>query len=118
MKRTFGAAFYYWRMALLRVTGKAIMAGIVSMAATLNGVEWSEFNPTERFVAIATGLGAMWLVVDAFLDQSMSRLQPQVFAIPPDATLVEQKVVSKSGTTFVEAREEKPVASQPETRDG
>lgn len=73
-RRTFTEGILYWKLAVTKCTGKALMAGINSIVATLNGVEWNTFTPTQKFVAFMTAAGAMWLVMDAFLDQTMSRL--------------------------------------------
>ena len=72
--RAIKASFLYWKLAIAKCGGKALMAVINSVVATLNGVEWNTFTPTQQFVAVATALGAGWLVIDAFLDQTMSRL--------------------------------------------
>lgn len=78
------AVFLYWKLAVFRVTGKSLMALALSITTTLNGAEWSQFTPTQKFVALVTGLGAMWLVIDAFLDQTINQIQqnPDGFGIP------------------------------------
>lgn len=72
--KDFKAKLIYWKLALAKCLGKALMAAINSVVATLNGVEWNTFTPTQEFVAVATAFGASWLVIDAFLDQTMSHL--------------------------------------------
>lgn len=74
MNRSITDNLLYWKLAITKASGKSLMAGVNAMVATLNGVEWSSFTKTQKFVAIATALAAMWLVLDAFLDQTMSRL--------------------------------------------
>ena len=72
--RTFGRGLLYWKLAILKVSGKALIAAVNSLVATLNGVQWEMFTTTQKFVAMATAGAAMWMVVDAFLDQSMGIL--------------------------------------------
>jgi hypothetical protein len=67
-------AVLYWKLAIAKVSGKALLAGALSVAQTLNGVSWDSFSPSEKFVAIVTALGIMWAIVDAFLDTTMSQL--------------------------------------------
>jgi len=74
MKRTLTEHLLYWKLAITKATGKSLMAGANSVVATLNGVEWSTFTGTQKFVAFVTAAGAMWLVMDAFLDSTMQRL--------------------------------------------
>lgn len=81
---TLKAVWLYWKLALFRVSGKALMAGMTSVVATLNGSQWGGFSATEKFVAVITAMGAMWLVIDAFLDQTISRIEqnPDGLGIP------------------------------------
>lgn len=73
--KTFTEQVLFWKLAILKCSGKAIMAGITSIVASLNGItSWNDFTPTQQFIVLCTGLGSMWLVVDSFLDQSMARL--------------------------------------------
>jgi len=65
----------FWKLPMAKCAGKALMALLLSIVATLNGAEWSIFTPTQKFVAIVLALGAMWTVIDAFLNDTMSRLQ-------------------------------------------
>ena len=64
----------FWKLAIAKCSGKALMALLMSVVATLNGMEWNDFLPTQKFVAICVALGAMWTVVDAFLSDTMSKL--------------------------------------------
>ena len=70
-------AILFWKMAIIKCSGKALMALLLSIVGTLNGVEWSEFTPTQHFIAIVVALGAMWTVVDAFLSDTMTKLQDE-----------------------------------------
>lgn len=74
---TFKAAFLYWKLAIFRITGKALMAAAVSVVTTLNGAEWGQFTSTQKFVALVTALSAMWMVIDAFLDSTMGELRKE-----------------------------------------
>ena len=65
----------YWRLALFKVSGKALVSCVLSVASTLNGADWRDFTGTQKFLAIAAALGAMWTVIDAFLDNTMSDLK-------------------------------------------
>lgn len=76
----------YWKLAAFKVAGKALLAGVLSVAATLNGADWTQFTGTQKFLAIAAGLGAMWTVIDAFLDTTMSELRNGLPPAPPPAT--------------------------------
>lgn len=92
----FKAVFLYWKLATLRVTGKALMALALSITTTLNGAEWSQFTPTQKFVGIVTALGAMWLVIDAFLDQTLTQIQqnPDGLGIPGAESRTTQQTVT------------------------
>lgn len=90
-------------MAIFRVSGKAIMAGITSLVASMNGItSWQDYTSTQKFIVFATAAGAMWLVIDSFLDQTISRLQKNprlleevpedtTFLVKPAETVVESK---------------------------
>lgn len=65
----------YWKLAVIKCLGKAMVALFASIVATLNGVEWSTFTGTQKFIAIVCGITAMWTVVDAFLNETMSNLK-------------------------------------------
>lgn len=65
----------FWKMAILKMAGAAFMAVLLSIAGTLNGVEWNSFNSSEKFVAITLALGQMWTVISAFLNETMSDLK-------------------------------------------
>lgn len=73
--KEFRRAIVYWKMSIIKCTGKALFAVVNSIVATLNGVQWSDFTPTQKFVAIACGIAAGWTVVDAFLSDSMANLR-------------------------------------------
>lgn len=67
----------YWKLAIFKVSGKALVALFTSIVASLNGAQWSQFTSTEKFVAIACGIAAMWNVVDAFLSDTMAKLRAE-----------------------------------------
>jgi hypothetical protein len=69
------ASIVYWKLAITKVAGKSLIALFSSIVATLNGVSWSDFTGTQQFLAVAAGLAAMWSVIDAFLDNTMSELK-------------------------------------------
>ncbi len=71
----FGKSVLFWKVAILKVSGKACMALLLSIVASLNGVEWATFTPTGKFMAIVVALGQMWTVIDAFLNETMSELK-------------------------------------------
>jgi len=64
----------FWKLPLAKCAGKALMALLLSVVGTLNGAEWAAFTPTQKFVASVLALGAMWTVIDAFLNDTMARL--------------------------------------------
>lgn len=74
-KKSFTDHFLYWKIAILKCLGKALMGLLFSLVATLNGSQWNEFTHTEKFIAIVSAVGAAWTVIDAFLDQTMARLR-------------------------------------------
>ena len=70
-------AIIFWRMAIIKCSGKSLVALFASIVASLNGVEWSEFTGTQKFIAITCGITAMWTVIDAFLSETMSDLKEE-----------------------------------------
>lgn len=70
-----GKTLIFWKLAIFKVCGKACMALLISVVASLNGAEWNAFTGSQKFVAIVCGLGAMWTVVDSFLSETMSDLK-------------------------------------------
>lgn len=98
------AAILYWRLALFRASGKALMALAMSLVTTLNGAEWSQFTPSQRFVAFVTAAGAMWLVIDAFVDTTLAELKkhPDGLGIPNgDTKIVRHTELDETTTTEV-----------------
>lgn len=81
---TLKATFLYWRLAIFRISGKALLAAAMSVVTTLNGAEWALFTATQKFVAIVTALGAMWMIIDAFLDSTMSEIRKTIPPPPRD----------------------------------
>lgn len=75
MKELAKEAWLYWKLAIFKCAGKAVMALIMSIVASLNGTEWSNFTPTQQFVAGAAALGSLWTVIDAFLNDTMAKLK-------------------------------------------
>lgn len=65
----------FWKLAIVKALGKAFVAGILSVAATLNGAEWDNFTGSQKFVAISVAIGAVWNVLDAFLSETMADLK-------------------------------------------
>lgn len=101
--RTFKAAIIYWRLAIFRVSGKAVIAMVLSAAQALNGVEWSTFTATQKFICIALAVGSGWSIIDAFIDQTLSRIQddPDGLGIPRGEGKVTQETRSASVTNTV-----------------
>lgn len=91
--------FLYWRLAAYRASGKAVIAVVLSIAQALNGMNWSDFTPTQKFVAVALGLAAGWAVIDAFADQTLSEIRRhRGLAIPDDTEIIKRKEVAASVT--------------------
>lgn len=87
--RTLRAAIVYWKLAIFRVSGKALIAVALSIAQGLNGVNWYEFTGTQKFVTVTLAVGSGWAIVDAFLDTTMGELrkkaaQEEALVLPPD----------------------------------
>lgn len=72
--KSIGERMWFWRVAIGKAAGKALAAGLNSMITTLNGVQWTDFNTSQKFVAFATMCIAMWQVMDAFLNTTMKEL--------------------------------------------
>lgn len=82
--KNFAQGLIYWKLAILKVSGKALVALFASIVATLNGVEWTNFTGTQKFIAIGCGLTAMWTVIDAFLNDTMASLKSNRPDAPTD----------------------------------
>ena len=67
----------FWKLAAAKAANKALIALFISLAASLNGAEWALFTPTQKFVAIGSAVVAMCNVIDAFLNDTMSKLNAQ-----------------------------------------
>ena len=65
---------WFWRVAIGKASGKALAAGANSLITTLNGVQWMDFNASQKLVALLTMGIAMWQVMDAFLNTTMKEL--------------------------------------------
>ncbi len=92
----FKLAISYWRLVFFKASGKAINAAIMSLVATLNGVDWGNFTSTQKFVAVATALGAMWMVIDAYLDQGIAELEGRPQQIRETAISTTTKIQESS----------------------
>ena len=91
----------YWKLATAEVVGKAFVAMVLSMAQALNGADWPGFSPTQKFCAIALAIGSAWNVIDAFLNQTMSRLtagEKSAIAAETTVTTTVAPVVSAAET--------------------
>lgn len=64
----------FWKLAVAKLFSLCVMAAVSSITATLNGVEWGEFTPTQKFLAIAALVSAVMSNVLAFLSDTMSKL--------------------------------------------
>lgn len=101
MKKTFTEKVIYWRLAVTKASGKALIAMIMSMAQALNGLEWHNLNGTQQFIAFSLAIGAGWSVIDAFLDTTMQTLsEKEKQAIAKD-TAAPDAVVETTTTTEV-----------------
>lgn len=92
----FKAAVVYWKLAIAKCAGKAFMALIMSVVGTLNGTEWSTFTKTQQFVAVAVAIGAMWTVIDAFLNDTMATLKKGK-TFPDEETQIIQRKLAEPG---------------------
>lgn len=73
--KEFKRVVLFWKMSIVKCTGKALVAIANSIMATLNGVQWGDFTPTQKFIAITCGVVAGWTVVDAFLSESIANIR-------------------------------------------
>lgn len=64
----------FWKIGAAKAGNKALIALFISLAASLNGAEWELFTPTQKFVAIGSAIVAMCNVIDAFLNDTMAKL--------------------------------------------
>ena len=94
----FKAALLYWKLAIFRVTGKALMAIALSVAQGLNGVSWGDFTPTQKFVTVTLAAGTGWAIIDAFLDQTLNliRRNPKELGLPQDTEIIRRNEVAIS----------------------
>lgn len=90
-KKTAWEKLMYWKLAVVKASGKAFVAMVLSMAQALNGADWPGFSPTQKFCALALAVGSGWAVIDAFLDQSMARLSAD------DKTLIARETTATTG---------------------
>lgn len=92
------AAWLYWKLAIFRVSGKTAMAIALSLAQALNGVLWSDFTPTQKFVTVVLALGTGWAIIDAFLDSTMGELKKRPnaegLALPGDTQIIRRNEVA------------------------
>lgn len=65
----------FWKLAIAKVGIKCYVALFASVAATLNGVEWAQFTSTQKVLAIGAAGVAVAAVLDAFLSDTMAKLQ-------------------------------------------
>jgi len=65
----------FWKLAIAKLTVKCVLVAFTTIAATLNGAEWSSFSNTQKFVAIGALVTAICGVIDAFLSDTMAKLQ-------------------------------------------
>lgn len=70
----------FWKMGIAKLVCLCLMAGVSSITATLNGVEWGSFTSTQKFLAIAALVSAVTSNVLAFLSETMSKLSAQAEA--------------------------------------
>lgn len=64
----------YLKLTRTKCAGKMYAAGINSLITSLNGMNWTDFTASQKFVAFATMTVAMWQVMDAFLNTSIRAL--------------------------------------------
>jgi hypothetical protein len=66
--------FLYWKLAIAKASGKALISIVLSLAQALNGTDWGNLTPTQKFITLSLAVGTGWAVIDAFLDQTMNTL--------------------------------------------
>lgn len=99
MKRTAWENVMYWKLAVIRCFGKAMIGVVLSAAQALNGLDWEKQSPTQQFVMIALAAGQGWSVVDAFLDNTMQAIsEKEKHAIAKDTTAADAVVRTETIT--------------------
>ena len=76
-----------WKIAIVKAALMAFLAGYTTLQTSLNGLEWANISPTQKFILICGVLAAMATSMVAFLDRTMSRIEAEqkALAAPPAA---------------------------------
>lgn len=64
----------FWKLAISKLGCMCILAACASITSTLNGVEWSEFTGTQKFMAWVALTTSVVTVIVAFLSDTMQKL--------------------------------------------
>lgn len=64
----------FWKLAIAKLVCLCLLAAGASITATLNGVEWSDFTGTQKFLALVSLVTAVVSTVLAFLSETMAKL--------------------------------------------
>lgn len=71
-----------YRMAWAKAILMSLSGAIVSWTSQMAGVKWSDLDGTEQFGVILGCIGAMIVVIIAFLDRTISRIEAERAGIP------------------------------------
>lgn len=76
----------FWKLGIYKTSTKATMALINSLITTLNGAQWSDFNSSQKFVAVGAAIVAMLQVIDAFFSNTIDDLKKKQEAVDGNRT--------------------------------
>lgn len=89
-KESLWEKWMYWKLAIAKCGFRSVRMLVLSLATTLNGSNWENFNGTEKFVALALAVGAMLEVIDAFLSTTMADMKDGSTSKTSSTTLAKQ----------------------------
>ena len=64
-------------MAIVKAGLMAFLAGYTTLQTSLNGLEWGNISPTQKFILVCGIMAAMATSVVAFLDRTMSTIEKE-----------------------------------------
>ena len=70
--------WFVWKMAIVKSTLVAFIAGYTTLQTSLNGVEFWTMTSTQRFILICGVLASMATSYVAFLDKTISRIEAKL----------------------------------------
>lgn len=86
MIKSAGESLNVWKLAIFKAGLVAFLAGYTTLQTSLNGLEWGQISPTQRFILVAGIIASMATSIVAFLDRTISKIegeQKQIDNQPP-----------------------------------